>query len=499
MNMPLEQLISAHAYGVINGLFIASFVYTLFLALFHLFTRKQKRVGLTFLLFSLGFASFCLFNLFYQQINSSIIVHILPSYLTTISKFGAPIGLGVFSFVFFRIVSLHSYQAYQLYKKYDTAFKTLIFLDILCIIALYFIQELKVALLILIALALCHLVVVIWFAFNGLKTRAAKISALLFGVLFLLALVLTFSVYTGDISLSHQANLYVHLVTSLVLLITSFISIRYSMREAERYFSVRKLDEKNLVDDLFKALNKREFYLVYQPKIDLKNNTLNGAEALIRWQHPKHGVISPADFIPLAEKTGLIINLCQWLIKETLKQQQTFIMQGLDLPISVNFSVKNVDARMVQFLIKNLEKYDIPADKLIIEITESLFLDFNEKVTQALKMLEGANIKLSLDDYGTGFSSLNYLQRTSPDELKIDRSFIMNLSNNADSRAIVRSVMQMSKELNISVVAEGVETEDTVSLLRDLGCDTMQGYLVAKPMTAEAFEDWLADPNNQYI
>jgi diguanylate cyclase (GGDEF)-like protein/PAS domain S-box-containing protein len=249
-----------------------------------------------------------------------------------------------------------------------------------------------------------------------------------------------------------------------------------------------------LTKDLRSAIENQEFNLVYQPIVNLKTGKTQKAEALIRWQHPKNGLISPADFIPIAEDTGLIVEIGNWIFKEAVNQVASWRKSlNSDFQISINKSP-------VQFLSAGTNKFNkhlnwpayltqfnLPGDSISVEITERLLLDSNDAIRNQLLEFRDAGIQVSLDDFGTGYSSLAYLKKFDIDYIKIDQSFVQNLVSDNDDMALCEAIVVMAHKLKIKVVAEGIETQQQFDLLKSIGCDFGQGYLFSKPITAHEF------------
>jgi EAL domain-containing protein (putative c-di-GMP-specific phosphodiesterase class I) len=230
----------------------------------------------------------------------------------------------------------------------------------------------------------------------------------------------------------------------------------------------------------------------YQPKVNLKDPRSLGAEALIRWQHPELGFISPDEFIGLIESSGQITLLTRWVIKTALLQLKHLLADNLDIRLSVNLSaVDLLEDNLPDYIIYLLNTYHIPAEKLCLEVTESAVMREADKSLDNLYRLQSVGLILSIDDFGTGYSSLSQLKKLPVSELKIDKSFILNLDTNPDDQLIVRSTIDLGHTLGLSVTAEGVETTPIKELLQAYGCDTAQGYLYSKPLPADAFNTWV--------
>ncbi|WP_249583595.1 putative bifunctional diguanylate cyclase/phosphodiesterase [Pseudomonas viridiflava] len=248
----------------------------------------------------------------------------------------------------------------------------------------------------------------------------------------------------------------------------------------------------SLIRDLRKAPQNGELMLHYQPKLDIRQGTVRQAEALLRWSHPQFGNVSPAEFIVLAERTGSIHLLTNWVIEEAMRQLAEWRKRGLVLQVSVNISADDLlGDDLAGFVVGLLKQYGVPAEQLVFEITESAIMSQPEKALVVLHKLRDCGISLSIDDFGTGYSSLAHLKRLPVQELKIDQSFVRDLDETSEDAVIVRSTIEMSHNLGLKVVAEGVEYQHSLDLLRRWHCDTAQGYLISRPLTAAAFETWI--------
>ena len=239
------------------------------------------------------------------------------------------------------------------------------------------------------------------------------------------------------------------------------------------------------------AIENGELFLEYQPQVDLNTNEVIGAEALVRWQHGEQ-VISPAEFIPIAEQSHLIVAIDEWVIDQACRQITAWNKANLpEIRISVNFSARHFrKSDMVTDIIRIISEHRVAPHRLCIEITEGVLMD-TERAQRMLEELVAFGLHISVDDFGTGFSSLSYLKRFPIHELKIDRSFIDGIVSDSDDRAISSAIIALAANLDMKVVAEGVELSDQHSELNSLGCAHGQGYFYARPMPAEAFADWL--------
>ncbi len=243
-------------------------------------------------------------------------------------------------------------------------------------------------------------------------------------------------------------------------------------------------------NDLRRALERDELEVFYQPQARLDNGTIVGAEALVRWRHPVRGMVPPAEFIPLAEETGLINSVGEWVLRTACTQLQTWIGAGLPpLRVAVNLSVKQLlQKNFAEIVEQALADTGLPAGLLELEITESTLMENAQDTLEALHRLHQLGVRLSIDDFGTGYSSLSYLKRFPVDIIKIDRSFVRDVPHDVDDAAIVTGIVALAHSLRLEVVAEGVETEAQLHFLREQSCDLLQGYYLSKPVPAEQFE-----------
>jgi len=247
--------------------------------------------------------------------------------------------------------------------------------------------------------------------------------------------------------------------------------------------------------DLRHAVERGELRLQFQPKLMAETGQLAGAEALLRWLHPTRGFVSPAEFIPVAERFGLIGELGQWVLNEACRQVRAWVDLGLEIPVAVNVSVHQLrQADLAERVQRALAEHHVPARLLTLEITESVAMENLDTSLRMFDMLASLGVHLSIDDFGTGYSSLSYLRRLPATQLKIDRAFVRDLDDGTEgSRAIVQAVVHMAHALKLRVVAEGVETETQAHQLRQLGCDEFQGFLFARPMPPDVLQGWQAD------
>jgi EAL domain-containing protein (putative c-di-GMP-specific phosphodiesterase class I) len=254
-------------------------------------------------------------------------------------------------------------------------------------------------------------------------------------------------------------------------------------------------------NDLRRAIERDEFKLYYQPIHNLQTNEIIEFEALIRWEHPEKGLILPAEFIPIAEETGLIISIGKWVLKESCRQMsiwQNDFPHFPDLGISVNLSAKELlQADLASQLEQVLQESGIPARCLKFEVTESSVMENADTALKILREFKKLGVRISSDDFGTGYSSLSYLNKFPFDSLKIDRSFVGKMDSDAKSEEIVRAILRLAENLNLEVVAEGIETEDQLARLIEFGCVYGQGFYFSKPVISQTATELLIASRNK--
>jgi predicted signal transduction protein with EAL and GGDEF domain len=243
-----------------------------------------------------------------------------------------------------------------------------------------------------------------------------------------------------------------------------------------------------LVSQVRKAIENQEFVLHYQPKVRLTDGRITGAEALIRWEHPDRGLIPPDEFIPLVERTVLLRPLTSFVLEEALHQWHAWARRGLDVELAVNLSPRSLlDAHLAGEIDDALRRWSAPASSLTLELTESFMMAESGRTIGTLSELSEVGVRLSIDDFGTGYSSLSHLKRLPIREIKIDRSFVTHMREDANDEMIVQATIDLGRNLGLQVVAEGVEDTSTAQRLRDLACDLAQGFRFSRPVPAPEF------------
>ena len=282
------------------------------------------------------------------------------------------------------------------------------------------------------------------------------------------------------------------------------LAMHVAKRRQDKFAFGSELDDKpaieqlSLIGEMREALARGEFVVYYQPKLNLSQNRITGAEALIRWQHPVKGMIPPIRFIPFAEQTGFIREITPWVLQQVIEHAGQWQRSGMDIVASVNLSTRDLlNHDLVADIQRLLEQSGLPANQLCLEITESALMDEPELALKHLGELSALGLKLSIDDYGSGQASLGYVKTLPVNELKIDRVFVTDIDTTPKNAAIVRSTILLCRELGLSVVAEGAETTAELDWLAGNGCDVVQGYGVAKPMPLSDFLPWVSNFNQK--
>lgn len=289
-------------------------------------------------------------------------------------------------------------------------------------------------------------------------------------------------------------------ITTEELLSQADIAMYHAKREQLEYciynadIDPAHSDRKMIIDSIRAGIDKHEFELYYQPQISPTDNTFLGFEALVRWVHPKLGFLPPDVFISLAEENGYINELTQVIFLDAAKQCEQWLKQGYRIHLSINLSAANLqDISLLPFISRILEKSTIDPSQLTLEITESMLMQDQTNVTETLNQIKSLGMRLSIDDFGTGYSSLAYLRHMPVDELKIDRSFISDIANEYSDIKLIHSIIDLAHNLDLEVVAEGIETDFQQQMLSNLNCERLQGYLYSKPMPKDKVVSWIKD------
>lgn len=476
-------------YGLIYGANLAFMALCLLFFIVNLirhYTLTALIHGLCFITFS----GFLMSMLFYNYHLSATPLFSESNLLIHIGKYGFAVGsmgaLGVYT---------HVFNVYKLQPQYKKSVLFVYAILILGIIGLTYFDFSNIELLNTLNLLLISSVLILIIHHSTKYLNFIVYARVIRNItLFIALIIVPYSfIITNDngITAGDLAILYLLLTVSLFLFY--FFLAVYGYEQIKYFRKMYVVDKELLLQDLSKAVERDDFYMVYQPQLDLKKNQVCGLEALIRWKHPQRGLVPPNLFIPIAEKTGLINKISFWVIKTVIKQCKEFQSRGFDFRVSINLSAKNLNPNIVKYLVNQLRVHGVPPETLVIEITETSLMLNTAEVKYSLDLLTKTGCYISLDDYGTGFSSLSYLHNLDLEELKIDQSFIKDIDKNINSRIIVDSTLQMGKSLKLRVVAEGVETEEVIASLVDMDCDVIQGYVIARPMQVPNLYLWLEE------
>jgi EAL domain-containing protein (putative c-di-GMP-specific phosphodiesterase class I) len=270
-------------------------------------------------------------------------------------------------------------------------------------------------------------------------------------------------------------------------------SAPYLFYEAETTTS-SATEHLSISGQLHGALERKEFELYYQPKIDLASGAICGAEALLRWQHPQQGLVLPNKFIPVAEQLGMISPITDWVLDTALAQSKAWSIEGREVPVSINVSARSFQSPgLVTRIEQSLKNAGVESSSLEVEITEGTLMADLDEGARILKKLSELGVSIAIDDFGSGYFSLSYLKRLPVNTLKIDQSFLETMDGDPKDAAMVRSIIELGHNLGCRVIAEGVEDEGIRLQLRDLGCDLVQGFHISKPLPVAGFHEWLSD------
>lgn len=291
-----------------------------------------------------------------------------------------------------------------------------------------------------------------------------------------------------------------HSVDESLLLQRADIALQYARKNNQVFqiyhpdLSINSIERLNLINDLKHAIEDGQLELFYQPKLSLKSGVTTHMEALVRWQHPKLGMIPPDNFIHIAEQTGQINALTYWVFKAALQQSNIWKSLDIHVNIAVNISAENLkDPNFYHFICQSMEEANVPAEKITLEITESAVVEDPESAIFLLRKFKKHGLKISIDDYGTGYSSLAQLKQLPVHELKIDKSFVQKLKDDEDDQIIIRSTIELAHNMGLSVVAEGIEDEFALHWLAKHGCELAQGYFISRPQPANKITQWLQE------
>lgn len=491
-------------YGIINGVYFTAAVIPILIAFTYLNKRYDRHIFFSFLFIGLSFLGFGFHTLFFERAHNTVIAAVLPEWLFQVGRLSIPAVLAFLSFAYVRVIRMMSYDAYNFsirIQKVEYA-----------VYGLYGF----IFVLLLVTPSLYQSILMILFCFIVASFFGFILSVISIGQAKALGMVLSAGFFVscvGSVAISMMwAMKKVEFIEPYIALFTLFFGfvlaffcvllLRFGYNYVRKYTFIQSIDTFNIVNDIIFAVKNNQLELHYQPQYCLKTQKLVGVEALVRWQHPTKGLIPPEGFIGVAEHVALIDYIARWVIDAALATCKQFLATEQPMVFSINLSVMNLNDGVLNHLAACMKKYAVPAGLVNIEITESFVLNNDDKTIAALEKIRRLGVSLTIDDYGVGFSSLGYFQKFAINELKIDRSFVIDLLTSQDSYEIVKSTIQMSKNLGIRCVAEGVEDRQVLPVLRQLGCDVVQGYGIAEPMPLATFKPWLqqhAQQINQMI
>lgn len=495
-------------YGVVNGVFLVCAVLVLLTGISHYkasnfkLRKSSMSASFTYFLVFLGFAAFGLYNIFYQSFTGAVTTQVLPEWLFYISRYGSPIALASITFIFLLVTKVQSYRAFRFQEKYRYIINALYIADLAVLVALGFMHNINHIAFLNGVIFVPHCIGAVLYCLIAMKdTPYCYIMAFMFGLMAVVFAEFNRLLFVGELNFSPEIIAAAHATFASTHTIFTFITLRFGYAEMMRFIRIRQMDNQHLIHGFGEALKNDEFFLVYQPQVKLSSNEISGVETLIRWQHPEHGLIPPATFIELAEVSDKINDICFWVVSRAIRdvsQLQEELKHNLSL--SINFSAKNLNQGILNHLKQQFERYNFPAESLIVEITETVMIEDNSETRMFLDEIDTMGIKLSVDDYGTGFSSLSYLNKLQVSELKLDRSFVYDIAESHDHFVISHSTVTMSKRLGYKVVAEGVESAEAMSTLHTIGCDYAQGFYIGRPMPLSELRDWMqSSPYNLTI
>ncbi len=488
----IAQLTPTHfTYGVAFGIF---FAVAMFMTMFAMnsFVDKFRHAGAIFVQGAISIIFISLFILYILYSFDPTIVKGVPEWLVLLGKLSMPISMYFAYRNFVSSLPIETMNDYSSWKKAKDIYLLLNPVLMLATVLLFFIDNANQA--IILSLGLIVFVVISafistkdWTKQNHLK-RTHHITIIIIATITLIAISLV-RMY-GVQGINDIVFLAVLMLLGIMFNIYIFVIIKHNLKESANSEITSKLITDGFFRNIYHALHNNEFFLMYQPKIDLDTKAITGTEVLIRWIHGTKGFIPPDEFIPVAEKTEVINDICQWVITQVIEDIKKLRQKGFAIPISINFSVVNMNLDLVNFLINSLKDNDLPSSAIVIEITETLFLEINDELLESVNLIKQNGIGLSLDDFGAGHSSLRHLGKLQLQEVKIDKSLIQEIDDE-QQRSVVKTLITMCHALDLKVVAEGIETDEVMQDLLSLNCQMGQGYGIARPQKIDDLIEWV--------
>lgn len=487
-----------YVHGIATGIYWSLAAILFFFCFFQWFINKKRHSALLFFYGSFAHLFFALFDTYALSYHVTGVNTVVPDWLFFLGKLTMPLAIGLVFSMFIQSIPIKSLPNFLFWIKAKKFYP--FFYSILFIITLFNIFSDDVRIIIALSLAMSALNNLYSICISSIILKSTLFRSLIIVNALCLAILQSSSVYIVIFlqvdQLPQALLLFAHIAIaiselSFVFLLSTFIMNNSLHNEALFHYHID-----GFYKQIFHAIKNDEFFIEYQPKVLLATKQVCGLEALVRWKHPIYGLVSPATFIPIAEKTDVINNICELVIDKVVKDIAILHTSGIDIPVSINFSVNNIHNKMMSYLINSTDKHGISLSSIIIEITETLFLEMTPAQKKALALIQKAGIKLSLDDFGAGYSSLKYLDEMALYEVKIDKALIDNVLDHK-KQVVIANLTTMCRELHINVVAEGVNDEQTSAALVSMQCTMAQGFGICRPKSLYELVIWINEYEQQ--
>ncbi len=475
-------------YGFVSCFCLASALLVAMTSLLHWFHNQNKQASMRLAVGAIGFFFYCLYNLSFQSLTGSPVAALLPDELKRVLPASSPISLALLTLIIIKSTLITSFRAYSFIHDNAWLPNSLYGVAALSLIGIVFAPDQRTAELIghwtFLPFLLTYAVLIYHF-FDDPRIRYFTA-----GSLTLICTLITITGWyfnQGLIPWGEPWLLILNLYYGISCFCVSYGVVVYGYSGAVRYQHIRALDKRNIAHKINDALHDDHFHLAYQPKIDLKTGETRSLEALIRWTDPKLGNIPPDEFIPLSEEIDLINRITQWVVARAFADARQLELLGLNLSIAINFSFININSHMIDFMEAKLSEHQLSGSKIIIEITERFWIYDSEEANANIKRLQDLGFTISLDDFGTGESSLQSFHNIQFSEIKIDQSFVRTISTSKHYQSLVQSMIELCQRLQIATVVEGVEDEEALRLVTSYGATYAQGYGIARPVELKQF------------
>lgn len=479
-------------YGVSAGVFLASPFFMLAFSVVKYFGTGRYHAGVLFAYSTVATFVYFLHNIYGISTHYALLNDVLPQWFLWLGKVLLPIGLYLNYKMLIETMPLRTSEAYAFWHQSKSLFIVVNTVYLLSAIALLFITDSITTMIICSLLIVINTLAGAVVAKLALESSGLKLAYLTTLMLMAISFAATAGMYAFyDMSLMPDfIQVSTHIYFGVLVLVCTFCTTNFVIDENQLYDQNTRFNIESFDKSIYKAIQKNQLFLEYQPKVRLDTNRPCGMEALVRWQHPTKGRIAPDVFIKVAEQSEIIDSISQWVVEQALNDIKRLIEQGIHLSVSVNFSVNNINQGMADYVIDAIQRHDVPARYLMIEITESLLLEINEEQQSVLHQLQRAGVGISLDDFGAGYSSLRHLDRLGLREVKIDKDLIDHIVD-VPRKNIIISILEMCQRLGIEVVAEGVGDKQVKHALMKLQCPIGQGFYIARPMVFDTLMLWL--------